>query len=186
MQVGALLRKLIMKNHQKLSTGFVGTPYLLSALSRTGNTDLAYQLVLEEGFPSWLYAVNRGATTVWEHWDGIREDGSFWDESMNSFNHYAYGSVYAWIFETVGGIRIPDGGEGYQKLIVNPVPDRRLGFAQVGLKTRRGEIHSVWRYQDHLIRYEIEIPEGTTAAIRLPDGKEYHVNSGKYVFYTKE
>lgn len=186
MQVGALLKELIRQNDNKLATGFVGTPYLLSALSQTGNIDIAYNLLFEGDFPSWLYAVNRGATTMWEHWDGIKEDGSFWKENMNSFNHYAYGSVYAWIFETVGGINIADGGEGYSRITVSPKPDRRLGFARVSIKSRSGEVMSSWKYQDGLVRYEIEVPKNTTAKISLPDGKNYVVGGGKYIFYTKE
>lgn len=98
----------------RLETGFVGTPYLLHVLSDHGETKLAYDLLLREEYPSWLYPVTKGATTIWEHWDGIHEDGSFWSDDMNSFNHYAYGAVADWVYQTAAGIAplFP----GYQKV----------------------------------------------------------------------
>ena len=86
--------------------GFVGTPYILHVLSNYGHTDLAYTLLCRKEYPSWLYAVGKGATTIWEHWDGIMENGEFWSTDMNSFNHYAYGSVADWIYEQAAGIRV--------------------------------------------------------------------------------
>ena len=88
------MTQLVRSNGMKMNTGFVGTPHLLHALSESGYTDIAYNLLFQENFPSWLYSVNRGATTMWEHWDSIKEDGTFWDKKMNSFNHYAYGAGY--------------------------------------------------------------------------------------------
>ena len=88
----------------KMATGFVGTPHILHALSENGRVDMAYKLLLNEEPPSWLYSVNKGATTMWEHWNGIKEDGSFWSADMNSFNHYAYGAVGDWLYGVVAGI----------------------------------------------------------------------------------
>ena len=93
-RISAKLAELVRSNGMKMNTGFVGTPHLLHALSESGYTDIAYNLLFQENFPSWLYSVNRGATTMWEHWDSIKEDATFWDKKMNSFNHYAYGAVF--------------------------------------------------------------------------------------------
>ena len=182
--LAAHLVDLIRQNDGLMTTGFLGTPYLLHALSQNGHHDVAYSLLLEKRIPSWLYSVEKGATTIWEHWDGIREDGSFWDPAMNSFNHYAYGSVFDWIFEYVGGISIPDGGEGYSHIKVSPVPNRELGYADVGIRTRRGELSARWNYEGETVRYEITVPEGTVADIRLP-GVAVTVGGGTYSFVCK-
>ena len=100
------------ENGNRLKTGFVGTPYLLHMLSENGYADVAYSLLLQEEFPSWLYSVNRGATTIWEHWDGIKPDGTFWRESMNSFNHYAYGAVCDWLYGAAAGIKTDENAPG--------------------------------------------------------------------------
>ena len=83
----------------------MGTPYILHVLSEYGHSDLAYTLFLRKEYPSWLFSVKQGATTIWEHWDGIMENGDFWSTDMNSFNHYAYGSVADWVYEKAAGIR---------------------------------------------------------------------------------
>ena len=183
-KVGNLLCKLIEKAGGKLTTGFVGTPYLLQALTETGHSDIAYNLLLSEGYPSWLYSVNHGATTMWEHWDGVKEDGSFWSSDMNSYNHYAYGAVYSWMFENIGGIRIKE--PGYKKVEIAPLPDRRLGFADVQIETRYGIIRSFWEYREDMIRYEVEIPPNITAEIILSDGKQYTVGKGRHIFFTNQ
>lgn len=103
----------IEENGVHLTTGFVGTPYLCLVLSRFGYTDVAYQLVLQKEYPSWLYSVIQGATTIWEHWDGIKQDGSFWSDDMNSYNHYAYGAIGDWLYRTAGGIELLE--PGYKK-----------------------------------------------------------------------
>lgn len=184
-KVGDLLVKIIEEHGGKLTTGFVGTPYLLHALSETGHTDTAYELLLYDGYPSWLYSVNHGATTMWEHWDGIKEDGSFWDVNMNSYNHYAYGSVFDWIFAYVGGIDINDGGEGYSNIKIAPVPDIRLGFADTGIETKYGKITSSWCYREDFVRYEITIPDGVRAEVSLNNGQKYNITGGSHIFYTE-
>lgn len=97
-------------NGVHLTTGFVGTPYLCLVLSRFGYTDVAYQLVLQKEYPSWLYSIIQGATTIWEHWDGIKQDGSFWSDDMNSYNHYAYGAIGDWLYRTAGGMELLEAG----------------------------------------------------------------------------
>ena len=184
-KTGALLEELIKEHGDRLTTGFVGTPYLLHALSETGRTDAAYDLLLCEGYPSWLYSVNHGATTMWEHWDGIKEDGTLWDTSMNSYNHYAYGSVFDWMFAYIGGISIKNGGEGYRDITIAPQPDRRLGFADTSIETARGKIMSSWRYREDFVRYEITVPDGVKTEIRLNDGQKYNITGGSHIFYTE-
>jgi len=167
----------------RMSTGFVGTPYILHALSENGRADKAFDLLLQERSPSWLFSVNQGATTIWEHWDSIREDGSFWSTDMNSFNHYAYGSVFDWIFSVCAGVKVRDDGAGYEKIDIVPHTDRRLGFINCTLKTQSGVLRSSWRYLfDGTVRFEYDIPKGTLAELVLPNGKKQTLTGGSYVF----
>ena len=173
---------MIEENGKRLTTGFVGTPYLLHALSENGYPALAYDLLLQEAFPSWLYSVKKGATTMWEHWDGIKEDGTFWSKSMNSYNHYAYGAVYDWIFGAAAGIRVDEDGAGYRKITVSPLPDERLGDLTASIDTRQGRLVSHWEYRDGRVYYRFEIPAGTVARIQLPDGRTQTLSGGVYHF----
>ncbi|MBQ6452559.1 MAG: family 78 glycoside hydrolase catalytic domain [Solobacterium sp.] len=160
-----------------MCTGFVGTPLLLHVLSDAGYTKLAWDLLLNENYPSWLYSVRLGATTTWEHWDGIREDGSFWSTDMNSFNHYAYGSVIDWIYEKAAGIQPLE--PGYRRIRIAPHPDRRVGMLSVTLETRSGKIISSWMYLDDThIRYEITVPQ--ESELVLPD-RTMTVKPGIYI-----
>lgn len=152
------LARLITDNGNRLTTGFVGTPYLLHALSQNGYAETAYSLLLQEEFPSWLYAVNKGATTVWEHWDGIREDGSFWRADMNSFNHYAYGAVADWMYGAVCGIQTDEAAPGFENVMLKPLPDRRLGQAQASIETKYGRLFSKWEITGDTVTYEFEVP----------------------------
>lgn len=171
------LARMIRDAGGRMQTGFVGTPYLLHALSGHGYTELAYSLLLREEYPSWLYSVNRGATTVWEHWDGIMEDGSFWSRDMNSFNHYAYGSVIDWVYEVAAGIRPL--GAGFSQVMIAPRPDRRLGSLDVSLEARSGLIRSAWRYEGDEISYEITVPVAAQAVI---GGKRLDLAAGDHSF----
>lgn len=116
------LVKLIKDNEVHLTTGFVGTPYLCPTLTEIGRTDLAYELIQQRSYPSWLYSVEKGATTIWEHWDGIKEDGTFWSEDMNSFNHYAYGSIGQWMYQVMGGIQPDEEQPGFKHFYLRPQP----------------------------------------------------------------
>ncbi len=179
-KVACELAEKVILDGTKIQTGFVGTPYILHALSDYGYSKLSYDLLLREKFPSWLYPITKGATTIWEHWDGIMEDGLFWSSEMNSFNHYAYGSVLDWIYEVAGGIKIVK--PGFDEIIINPHPDKRLGWLTVNIKTRYGELVSFWEVVDDEIRYEITTP--TKATIVIGDVKTV-VNPGKYIFFGK-
>lgn len=174
------LVKLIQKSGMKLKTGFIGTPYLLHALSEFGHSDIAYTLLLNEEYPSWLYPITKGATTIWEHWDGIMENGEFWDTNMNSFNHYAYGAVIDWVYSVAGGITPLEAG--YKNICVEPHPDDRLEWLAVDLDTRNGKIHSEWKKQDNGWRYEIITP--VKARIIIQE-RLYEVEAGSYYFYSE-
>ena len=178
-RVAAQLNDMIISNGKRLTTGFLGTPYLLHALSDNGYVTTAYDLLLREEFPSWLYSVKCGATTIWEHWDGKNKKGDFWSEDMNSFNHYAYGAVAEWMYSVQGGIIIDEKNPGYKKAIIAPKPDMRLDYFKAELNTRHGKIISEWKISDGKINYRIETPVETTIIINQ---ESLTVGSGKYNF----
>ncbi|EDM35463.1 rhamnosidase A [Pedobacter sp. BAL39] len=153
-------------NH--LTTGFLGTPYLCHVLSRFGYTDVAYQLLLQESYPSWLYPVKKGATTIWERWDGIKEDGTFQTVSMNSFNHYAYGAIGDWMYRNMAGIKPAEGTAGYKSIVIAPQPGGNIRRVAGGLDTPYGLVKSSWRLEDGLMKMEVVVPVNTTATIVLP------------------
>ena len=182
--LAAELVRLIRENGMRMTTGFVGTPYLLHVLSENGYTDIAYELLFQEKNPSWLYSVTHGATTMWEHWNSIKEDGSFWSTDMNSFNHYAYGAVFDWIFGVSSGIKPIE--PAYAKVAIAPHPDRRLGFADASIDSRNGKIRSYWYYKGDIVYYEFDIPQGVTATLTLPSGTKTTLSAGSYRFAEKE
>ena len=175
------LAEMVQKDGVRLRTGFVGTPYILHVLSQYGHAGLAWSLALRREYPGWLYPVSKGATTIWEHWDGVREDGSFWAADMNSFNHYAYGAVADWFFEQAAGLCHAEDQPGFAELIYAPHPDRRLGWLQAKLETRHGPVSALWICEDDGIRYELETP--VRALVRL-NGEERLVEKGRYIFWT--
>jgi alpha-L-rhamnosidase len=175
--VAKKLNDMIKANGGKLQTGFVGTPFLLHALSKNGYTETAYDLLLNEEFPSWLYSVKQGATTIWEHWDGKNEKGEFWSKNMNSFNHYAYGSVADWVYEEACGIK--PSKPGFEEAIIEPKPTDKLEYLSASIETKHGKIFSKWYHDGEKIKYEIETPVKATIVI---DGKEHVVYRGKYTF----
>ena len=175
------LARQICADGKQLRTGFVGTPYLLHVLSDYGHSELAWDLLLRRAYPGWLYSVSRGATTIWEHWDGVKEDGGFWSSDMNSFNHYAYGAVADWVFEKAAGIRHEEDAPGFAALIYEPHPDPRIGFLNAELETRRGTIRASWQYDGSSVRYELETPVPVT--VRL-DQTERQLAAGSYTFWT--
>ena len=179
MRVPKKLADLVQNNGNKLTPGFVGTPYILQALSENGHEDIAYSLLLQEEYPSWLFSVNMGATTIWEHWDGMKADGSMWSDDMNSFNHYAYGAVASWLYETVAGIRIDEHSPGFENVILSPKPDRRLEWAEASIETKYGTVTSKWRYSGDTVEYEFTVPN--KAILRL-DGKDIYLENGKHSF----
>ena len=175
---------MIRKNGGCMATGFVGTPYLLHVLTETGHLKEAYNLFLQEKYPSWLFSVNRGATTIWEHWDGIREDGGFWDDEKNSFNHYSYGCVFDWVFGAALGINPAE--PAYRRVRITPHPDRRLGFAAGSVISPAGKISVSWHFEGGQVRYEIDLPDGIGGELILPDGQTANLKPGKSLFYGAE
>ncbi len=173
------LNAMIAENGYKLKTGFVGTPYLLHALSDYGYAETAYSLLLQEDYPSWLYEVNHGATTVWEHWDGVNDNEEFWSTDMNSFNHYAYGSVMDWVYEKAAGIQVDSSAPGFEKVIIAPIPDKRLGWLDVSFQSGYGTIRSSWSFDGNTPRYNISVPVDATVII---GDKTYHLEKGCYLF----
>lgn len=164
-----------------LKTGFVGTPYLLHTLTEIGRADLAYKLLLRKDFPSWLFPVTKGSTTMWERWDGMKEDGSFATPEMNSFNHYAYGSVGDWLYKTVAGIDYDINEPGYKHIIFKPLPCKALGYAKARIITDNGDIISGWEYtgKGNECKFTFTIPNGCHATLYL-DNEEYEFESGTY------
>lgn len=175
------LAEMVIRDGSQIRTGFVGTPYILHVLSAYGHNDLAYTLFLREKYPSWLYSVKKGATTIWEHWDGIMENGNFWSDDMNSYNHYAYGSVADWVFEKAAGICQLEEAPGFSRIRIEPHPDKRLGWLEASLDTRNGKIASRWSYIGDSIRYEIQVPVDAEIVI---NGKEIQVQAGAYTFWS--
>lgn len=164
-----------------LKTGFVGTPYLLHALSDNGYAETAYSLLLREGYPSWLFSVKMGATTIWEHWDSMREDGSMWSTSMNSFNHYAYGSVADWLYGVAAGIKIDESKPGFEHIILEPVTDSRLTYVKASIETRKGVVESRWKTENGKTSYSFVVPDGACATVIL-NGEKTEIGSGRYQF----
>ncbi|AUS97594.1 alpha-L-rhamnosidase [Clostridium thermosuccinogenes] len=162
------LVKLIEQNGYHLTTGFVGTPYLCHVLSQNGHNDIAYKLLLQTDYPSWLYQITKGATTIWEHWDGIKEDGSFWSKDMNSFNHYAYGSIGDWLYRSVAGINTDSEMTGYKRIHITPKPGPGLEFAEAKLESMYGRVESAWAISEDSMKLKVCIPANTTAVVVLP------------------
>lgn len=179
-QTADQLAALITQAGNQMKTGFVGTPYILHVLSDWGHSDLAYTLFLRTDYPSWLYSVDKGATTIWEHWDGIMENGELWSASMNSYNHYAYGSVADWVYEKAAGIFVLEDSPGFEKIKIKPCPDKRLEWLEATIHTRRGTVTSKWCYIGDKVRYEINTPVQTQIII---NDKCYNVQKGNYTFW---
>jgi alpha-L-rhamnosidase len=151
-----------------LTTGFLGTPYLCHVLTRFGKDDIAYRLLLQDTYPSWLYPVKMGATTIWERWDGIRPDKTFEAASMNSFNHYSYGAIGDWMYRVMAGMDTYPDGPGYKHIKIMPHPGGKFTSATANLLTYYGNLSSGWEVKDGKTYYAIDIPANTKADIYLP------------------
>ena len=169
-RVGSLLAEDVRKTGH-LTTGFVGTPLLCSTLSAIGQDSLAFKLLTRKAYPSWLYPVTQGATTIWERWDGQKPDKTFQSTGMNSFNHYAYGAIGEWMYNYVAGLSIDPENPGYKHILFNPHPGGGLTRAAAELKTMYGIAKSSWKIEGGAFNYEVVIPANTTANITLPKAK---------------
>ena len=172
----ARLRKNFEEHDNCLQTGFLGTSILMSTLTENGMEDIAYELLFQRKNPSWLYSVDNGATTIWERWNSYMVDEGMGPKGMNSFNHYAYGCVCEWIWETCAGISSDPAQPGFKHIIMKPLPDKRLGYVNAEYQSAAGLIKSAWRYEGDQWIWDFTIPEGATASVTLPgeiEAKEY-------------
>lgn len=171
MDASSQLVRDISKRGNHLTTGFLGTSGLTKALSENNKRNTAYKLLNQTTYPSWLYPVTFGATTIWERWDAIKPDGSFQNPEMTSFNHYAYGAIGQWMMTTVAGIQIDENAPGYKVVILNPQPGGELTNVKASIETPYGKVLSSWRIQASDFTYEIEIPANTVGKVILPFAK---------------
>ena len=169
-----------------LQTGFLGTSILMQVLTENGLTDIAWDLLFQRKNPSWLYSVDNGATTIWERWNSYTLEDGMGPNGMNSFNHYSYGCVCQWLWETAAGINADPAHPGFKHILLKPVPDRRLGHLDASYASAAGLIRSSWKYEGDTWTWTFTIPEGTTATGFLPgeDGSEEYV-SGTYTVRIK-
>jgi len=178
--VVARLRENFAAHGNCLQTGFLGTSILMPTLTRNGMADIAYELLFQRNNPSWLYSIDNGATTIWERWNSYTIKEGMGPKGMNSFNHYAYGCVCAWIWETAAGIAADPAQPGFKHIIMAPVPDKRLGHLEAEYKSAAGLIKSAWKFEGDTWTWEFSIPEGATATVTLPgetECKEYEAGS---------
>jgi alpha-L-rhamnosidase len=179
------LRENFSQHDNCLQTGFLGTSILMPTLTDNGMADVAYTLLFQRKNPSWLYSVDNGATTIWERWNSYMKEKGMGPNDMNSFNHYAYGCVCQWLWQTCAGIASDPGRPGFRHIIMKPVPDRRLGHLDASYQSAAGLIKSSWRYEGDEWIWTVTIPEGATATVHLPDGKVQEIASGTNTFQTK-
>lgn len=174
------LRKNFEEHGNCLQTGFLGTSILMATLTENGMVDIAYELLFQRKNPSWIYSIDNGATTIWERWNSYTIEEGMGPAGMNSFNHYAYGAVCEWIWETVAGIAADPAVPGFKHIIMKPIPDRRLGHLDAQYKSAAGLIKSSWRYEGDKCVWDFTVPEGATASVTLPgetEAKEYKAGS---------
>lgn len=190
------LRKKLEANKMYLNTGFVGTAYLCRALSENGANDCAYTLFLNENYPSWLYEVKLGATTVWERWNSILPDGRISGTGMNSLNHYAYGAIVEWMYRNMCGLNPAEDAPGFKKVKIWPKPDKRIQKVSMSYQSASGEYKIDWAYLDeNTVSFDFEIPFDAEACVTLPEGgiignipeedagkMKFELEAGKYHF----
>ena len=175
------LRENFKAHENCLQTGFLGTSILMATLTENGMSDIAYELLFQHKNPSWLYSVDNGATTIWERWNSYMLDKGMGPRGMNSFNHYAYGCVCQWLWETAAGIAADPAEPGFKHIIMKPVPDKRLGSMSAEYHSAAGLIKSEWKYDGDKWVWTFTIPKGATATVTLPgETKSKDYKAGKY------
>ncbi len=180
----ARLRANFAEHGNCLQTGFLGTSILMGTLSENGMSDIAYELLFQRKNPSWLYSVDNGATTIWERWNSYMIDQGMGPRGMNSFNHYAYGCVCEWIWETAAGIASDPAEPGFKHIIMKPVPDKRLGYVTAEYSSAAGLIKSAWKYEGDKWIWDFTIPVGAKATVTLPgesESKKYEAGTYQVV-----
>lgn len=173
----------VKKHNYLVSTGFIGTAYLLFALADNGYFEVARRLLLNNGCPGWLYEVDMGATTVWERWNSLTFDKHPNPDEMNSYNHYAFGAAAEFVYRRIAGI--DSGAPGFEKIIVSPMPTKGMPNVRAEYNSVKGKIVSSYESKDNIISYYVELPEGVCAEIKLPGEPSLHVNGGVYTFERK-
>ena len=176
----ARLKENFRQHDNCLQTGFLGTSILMQTLTDNGMQDIAYELLFQHKNPSWLYSVDNGATTIWERWNSYTVTEGMGPRGMNSFNHYAYGCVCQWLWETAAGIAADPNEPGFKHIIMKPVPDKRLGHLKAEYKSAAGLIKSSWCYKGDQWIWTFTVPKGATATVTLPGettSKEYKAGS---------
>ena len=173
------LRTNFKEHNQCLQTGFLGTSILMQTLTDNGMVDVAYDLLFQRRNPSWLYSVDNGATTIWERWNSYTIEKGMAPNGMNSFNHYAYGCVCQWLWETAAGIQSDPAQPGFKHIILAPVPDKRLGSINAEYRSVAGLICSEWHYEGDTCVWTFSIPEGTTATV-IANGQTKEHTTGTY------
>lgn len=177
------LKTLLDREDVHLTTGFVGTPLICRVLSDYGLNEYAYTLLLNEDYPSWLYEVKMGATTIWERWNSVLEDGSISETGMNSLNHYSYGSIVDWMYRNMCGLSPSEEEPGYKKAIIAPQPDERIEWVKMKRETASGTYEIEWKYQeDGNVHYKITIPFDCEAEVTIPGMKTEMLKTGTYEF----
>ncbi|MCF0228285.1 MAG: family 78 glycoside hydrolase catalytic domain [Parasporobacterium sp.] len=177
-------KRRLSQDQLKLKTGFVGTSFLLQTLFECGMDDYAYRMLFTEEFPGWLYAINLGATTIWERWNSVMPDGTLSPTGMNSLNHYSYGAVASSVYSCIAGLR--NAAPGWKKAVIEPHPNYRLRSIDMAFDSPAGTYRSAWEIQaDGSIKLSVTIPEGTEARIILPlhpENAEYEAGPGTYEY----
>ena len=174
----AHLVEAIAREEWHVATGFVGVGYLLPVLSSNGYSDVAYRLLEQRSFPSWQYTIDRGATTIWERWDGWTEENGFQSPEMNSFNHYSLGSVGEWLYRYVLGIDLAPGAAGFERVVIRPNPGGSLTYARGSFRSVRGEISTAWARDGGRFTLSVEVPPNVQASVRVPSSRPGDVVDG--------
>ncbi len=172
------LKSMLEKYNYHLSTGFVGTSMLMQALSDNGLSEEAYTILLQEDYPSWLREVNLGARTIWERWNSVDDDGMISALGMNSLNHYAYGCVAGWMYETMCGFRWNDRAV----FSISPMPDERFEWVDGRYQTIYGECQLQWYYSENKLTYKVKVPFQAEVEFVLPSGEKEILKTGEYFF----
>ncbi|MCD9878454.1 glycoside hydrolase family 78 protein [Streptomyces guryensis] len=181
-RAGEQLAALVAARGHRIGTGFLGTPLICDALTDTGHADTAYLLLTQRECPSWLYQVDRGATTIWERWDAVLPDGSLNPSPLNSLNHYSYGAVADWLHRTVAGLAPAE--PGYRRIRFRPLPGGGITWADAAHETPYGRAESSWRIANGELRLDVLVPDGATATVELPGSAPAEAGPGGHTFRT--
>lgn len=185
-KAAAQMVEAVKKYDGRISTGIHGTYMLMDQLANNGYTDLAYNLLLSNRFPSWMYSIDQGATTIWERWDGYVAGRGFQDAGMNSFNHVAIGAVGEWMYRHILGIQQDKDNPGFQHFFIKPLPGGSLTWAKGNYHSIQGDIKVSWEVKDDILTIDITVPANTSATVILPDKKERKIGSGQYQFTSRK